>query len=470
MAPHSTRSLYGRLPIALQNVLVAVAGWRSYRVRFGPEFRRLLEDLKRLDFNSDSQVRDDQNRRLRDIVRWAATSVPYYRDLFRREGIDPETIRTVDDLTRIPPLDKDVLRVDPASLLSEVVKRRRLVPGQTSGTTGSAISLWYTREALAWEYAVNWRQRGWYGIRPGTRYAAFGGQTIVPFSQVEPPFWRFDPQRQRMLFSLYHMKPAHLEAFARELAQPGYGFWQGYPSAISLVCAWMLEHDFGLEEAAPKAVFTSSETLLAHQREKIERATRAPVADRYGHAEFAASVLTCPVGSYHVDTEFCAIEIDPRESGDGWVRGEILATGFCNRAMPLIRYRTGDLATLRTDGRCKCGRNRPILEAIDGRIEDYVVTPDGRWVGRMDHVFKEARSIREAQIVQRSPDRIELRFVPAAGFDDDTKLRLERELRLRLGPEMAIDWQPMGAIPRLPSGKFRAVVSELPSSKVDAPG
>src|SRR5690606_38406780 len=128
------------------------------------------------------------------------------------------------------------------------------------------------------------------------------------------------------------------------------------------------------------------------------------------------SASECPEGGLHVDTEMCAVEIDPHEEGDGWVRGEILATGFANRAMPLLRYRTGDVATLRQGAHCPCGRARPLIEGIDGRIEDYVVTPDGRRIGRLDHVFKDARFIQEAQIRQTAPDRLRILVVAPAGF------------------------------------------------------
>jgi phenylacetate-CoA ligase len=180
-------------------------------------------------------------------------------------------------------------------------------------------------------------------------------------------------------------------------------------------------------------------------------------------------VLTCPEGRYHVDTEFCVVEIDAREETPEGMRGEILATGFANRAMPLLRYRTGDIATLR-DGEtvCSCGRSRPVLEGIDGRLEDYVVTPDGRRIGRMDHVFKDALAVREAQILQPSIDRLVIRLVPRPDFDETARWALEREIRDRLGDRMVLEFELTDAIPRLPNGKFRAVVSEVTGGSLGA--
>lgn len=451
-------------------MLVFAAGWRSYRRRFGARFERILEELERSDHRSAGEIRADQDRRLREIVRWAADTVPHYQQCFREAGVEPVAIHGVDDLARLPMLPKQVLRDRPEDLRSRGVPDAEVVPGHSSGSTGTALELFHTADALAWEYAVVWRQRGWFGLRLHDRYAAFGGQTVVPFGQGRPPFWRHDRARGRVLFSIYHLTPANLPDYARELGRSGYRFWQGYPSALALLCEWLLEHGVALGEAAPRAVFTSSETLLDFHRQAIATATGAPVADRYGHSELAVSALQCPAGSYHVDTEFCAVEIDPHEETEDWVRGEVIATGFANRAMPLLRYRTGDIATLRKRADCPCGRARPILEQIDGRLEDYVVTPDGRRIGRMDHLFKDTREIREAQIVQLAADRLVVRLVPGPGYGPDVEHAIEGDFRRRVGEGIEIRFERVDAIPRLPSGKFRAVVSELPEGRLGAAG
>jgi len=460
------QELYDRLPPTVQDMFVATAGWRSYRARFGSHFRANLRELSRTDFLSADEVQADQARRLADLVRWAAATVPYYRELFRREGIDPERVRSVEDLAQVPFLDKETVRLRGNELLSEGFSSRILIPGRSSGTTGTALRLVHTREALGWEYAVIWRQRGWFGFLLGDRFAGFGGQPVVPFEQQEPPFWRSDLARSRVLFSLYHMKREYLQYYAAELRQRGYQFWQGYPSSIALICEYLLENGIELRTAAPEAVFTSSETLLDFHRERIVQATRAHVADRYGNAELSVSAVQCPEQNYHVDTEFCVVEIDPHEKGPDWVRGEVIATGFANRAMPLIRYRTGDVATLRQSEGCACGRSRPVIEELDGRIEDYIVTPDGRRVGRMDHVFKDALLVREAQIYQSSPEAIVVRIAPRPGYGPDAQTEIEREFRARLGRDIQIRYELVDGIPRESNGKFRAVISTLAAARL----
>ncbi len=460
MANSWRQTLYDLLPTPLQHAVVVAEGWRTYRARFGAPYHSALTELRRTDFASPEAVRDDQERRLREAVHWAATTVPYYRDLFRKEGIEPDSIRTVDDLARVPILEKETVRSRTIDFRSEEIPSRDIIPGHTSGTTGTAMALFHTREAFGWEYAVIWRQRGWYGIRLGDRFAGFGGQLVVPVSKSTPPFWRYDRARRRMLFSLYHMGSEHLPAYVEALRR-GYRFWQGYPSSIGIIAQYLLETGTDLGPAAPHAIFTSSETLFEYQRKRIGDSTGALVADRYGNSELAVSALQCPDGSYHVDTEFGVVEIDAHERGEGWIRGEVIATGFANRAMPFLRYRTGDIATLREGRDCPCGRSRPILESIDGRIEDHVVTPDGRRLGRLDHVFKDTLQIREAQLYQPSPERLVVRIVPRPGYGDRDQDYLERELRSRLGRDILIHYEQVESIPRSANGKFRAVISDV---------
>ena len=454
------QGLYRVLPAGLQQAAISATGWRRYRERFGVPFERALETLERNDRLSADGVRVDQERRLRESVAWAAKTVPYYARLFQEEGLDPASFTSLDDLQRIPTLDRETVRTHQHELVSNALPLFSTSRTQTSGTTGTALTIVRNREALAWEYAAAWRQRRWFGAEPGDLFAAFGGQIVVSPEQSTPPFWRFDRARSRMIFSLYHMNEQNLASYAKEVRRTNYVFWQGYPSSIALLCDYLIRNDLDLGASRPRAIFTSSETLLDFHRELIETATGAPIADRYGNTEISVSVVQCPSGNYHIDTEFGVIEIDAHQETDEWVRGEVITTGLANRAMPLLRYRTGDVATLMKKGTCPCGRTKPLLQWIDGRIEDYVETPDGRRVGRMDHVFKDSRNVREAQILQLAPGRIRVDLVKRKEFGPPDQQSLERSFRLRLGNEMEIDYRDVAVIPRGPNGKFRAVISE----------
>jgi phenylacetate-CoA ligase len=258
------------------------------------------------------------------------------------------------------------------------------------------------------------------------------------------------------LFSSYHLSDRYLAAYVEQLNRFQPELIDSYPSALHVVARYALTH--GLPLPRPRAIVTSSETLLPDQRADIERAFGCAVRDQYGSAEMVAFIAQCEEGTYHVNPEYgiTEVESDPaRNNADG--SGRLLCTGFLNTAMPLIRYEIGDTAVLE-DGACGCGRHFPRVRALMGRIDDYVSTPDGRLVGRLDPVFKGVEGIAESQIVQDSTNHITVYLVPASG-SVPAVTTLRENLQARLGADMAIDMTEVASIPRTRAGKFRAVVS-----------
>lgn len=453
-------AIYPRLPVITQNWACTVGGWTRFRRRFTHHFHRTLEDWERTAQWSDDQLRELQRKRLGDLVARAREHVPYYRDLpplsqnsDPREAID-ETLKG------IPPLEKRAYRDQPSAFVSRLIPRTRLLAGQTSGTTGTALPLWYSPETLAEEYATVWRMRRRLGVDIRDPQISFNGQIIVPFAQTQPPFWRTNHYTDQTLFSIYHMTPANLKLYVDTIHAARARYVQGYPSSIHLVARSLLESDQPLPQGRLAGVFTSSESLLAFQRETIEKAFGAPILDRYGVSEFAVSMTECESHRLHVDMEFCIVEVETTEETEDYETGALLITALAHDATPLFRYRIGDVGT-RAKHPCPCGRAGDSFLEVDGRIEDYVLTPDGRLVGRMDHVFKEQLDVAEAQILQDDTASLTVLIVPRSGYGVATGRRVIRQIRSRLGEEIDIEIKLVNSIPREPNGKFRAVKSEV---------
>jgi phenylacetate-CoA ligase len=304
-----------------------------------------------------------------------------------------------------------------------------------------------------------------HGVSPRDPHLTFGGRMVVPFRVSDPPFHRQDASLHQTLFSLYHMSEENLPAYVEAIHNAEARYAQGYPSSLHLVARALLAAGRPLARGRLKAIFTSSETVLASQRRAIEAGFGAPLLDRYGASEFAVSMTSCGAGSLHVDMEYCVVEVEVQEETPEWARGPLLVTGLANRATPLIRYRIGDIGTRRKRP-CPCGRAGDAFLSVDGRVEDYVVTPDGRIVGRLDHVFKDLTDIAEAQIVQTAKDRIVVSVVPLPGYSEASERALLRELHARLGHDMAMRVERVGSIPRQANGKLRAVKSLLPDPRL----
>jgi phenylacetate-CoA ligase len=403
-----------------------------------------------------------QRTRLDRLVRRAREHVPYFRDLPPPSDAADPADAMARTLAEIPPLEKSVYRERAEDLIARDLPRSALITGKTSGTTGSALPLWYTSDALAEEFASFWRGRRRAGARIGDANLTFNGQIVVPFRVTRPPFWRTNHWGRQTLFSLYHMNPENLPAYVDAIHATPARFVQGYPSSMYLVAQALLTANRPLEPGRLAAAFPSSESLLAFQRDSIERAFGCPVSDRYGVSEFCVSMTECPERGLHVDMEFCIVEVEVREETDEYVRGPLLVTGLSNDATPFLRYRVGDVGT-RSKRSCPCGRPGEVFLEIDGRIEDYVMTPDGRLVGRLDHIFKEQLDVAEAQVLQEGKDALEVLIVPRDSYDEGSEKGLLQEFRSRLGEEIDITFRRVSEIPREPNGKFRAVKSTVGS-------
>ncbi|MCB9726337.1 MAG: phenylacetate--CoA ligase family protein [Spirochaetaceae bacterium] len=435
-------------------------GYRRSRHRFTPHFAATLSEWERTITDSAERHRARQWEQLRHLVERARRETRYYRFL-------PEPIETGDPssslertLKEIPILEKSVYRARTMDFLARDVRSSEFVERSTSGTTGTALKLFDSWERFAENYAAVWRQRRAFGVSLEDPFLAFTGQVTTPLAQQKPPFWRIDRHSNRILFSIYHMSPANLESYIDPIHAHPATYAEGYPSALHIVSRAMIAADRCLPPGRLRAIFTSSESLLPHQRAAIETAFGAPVRDHYAATEHVVSMTACEANMLHVDMEFGIVEVETQEEDDDWVRGPLIVTGLGRPAAPMIRYRIGDVGT-RSKHPCSCGRPGDVFHEIDGRIEDYIVTPDQRLVGRMDHVFKGRYDIAEAQIVQEAVDSLRVLVVPGDGWSAESEPALIRGLRARLGDDMRVEVQLSDRIPREPNGKLRAVKSTI---------
>jgi phenylacetate-CoA ligase len=202
--------------------------------------------------------------------------------------------------------------------------------------------------------------------------------------------------------------------------------------------------------------------MLAQQRRDIESATNAVLSDQYGFTEGAGNASQCEHFVYHEDFEYGVLECHEREElNSNETRGRVVATGFASPGFPLLRYDVGDSGVWASDHfRCLCGRSSRVLLSIDGRNDDYVITPEGRRIMRFDYLFKDTPSIREAQVVQETLGEIVIRVV--LEHDRTTELEVIRDLvKQWISPKLSVRFEVVTDLPKGENGKLKAVVSLL---------
>lgn len=438
-------AIYNRLPVFGQNLACSSEGARIERSRYGEEFWAWLKAYERLvDCSLDERLAY-RDKALRKMVLHAYGTVPHWRNVFDEGGIDPASIRCLDDLGRLPLLTKEDIRANPGEFLSSSVGKADMVAQHTSGTTGAGLHFYTTRGAQAAQWAMWWRYRRVLGIPYGTQCAVFGGRPVVPHGQEGGPYFRNNAPAKQYLFSQYHLGEQTMPEYVRELRGLGVTWLHGYPSVLSLLASWLVEHG---ETLPMEHVTTGAENLLESQRRVMREAFCTDPRQHYGLSEAVANFSERPDGRMLVDEEFAAVEL----VDNGWGAREVVGTSLVNYAMPLLRYRTNDVAEF-VEG--PEGRE---VTSLDGRLEDFIVLSDGSRVGRLDHLFKDMVRVREAQLVQAEPGSFTVRLVPAQDFGSADEAMLDGEIRSRMG-DVEYSLELVEAIERTASGKLRFVVS-----------
>lgn len=465
-----TDDLYRTSPVWLQKLGINAFGWYWARRRLGPDFERFSREYEERESYSPGRFFDYVEGQLRSQVQRAYLEVPYYRESFGRYGFTDQKIErfTFKDLALLPRVEKPVLRANPQMLLTGQAAKRPPKRFETSGTTGVPLRVYWDSSVHQHNIAVRAaRSFRWAGVNYRQSRAVLAGRMIIDPSMRRPPFWRYNVWEKQLYLSSYNISFENISDYVSALNRFRPVTLTGFPSSLYYLAA--LIDQFKLAVHHPSAVITTSEALLPHMREVIERVFQAKAFQEYGSVENCALATECELGRLHVHQDFGFVEI-LRDDGSSTIPGEIgeiVATGFANVKQIFIRYRTGDLARWR-QGPCPCGRrNLPVLEELVGRQEDILYLPDGRGMMRLDNVFKGLSGIAVGQVVQESLTRLVVNLVPTRDYSPTEGETVARRIvsTYQLGPDVNIEVRLLDDIPREKNGKFRPVISHVPQDQ-----
>ncbi len=448
---------YQRAPVWVQNILVSAYGYHLYRKRYGGMFNDILRLVKQSRSWSREQIEAWQAEQLHNIVRHCRKSVPFYQQLFAEYGLHENDITQPEDVAKLPILDKKTLRQFSSRFRSSTARPYMLQ--HTSGSTGSPLALDVDEHTYKLAMALLVDHEEARGVLFGTRRATFAGRMIQPARKLSPPFARFNRAENQMLFSSYHLNKETFPWYADRLRNFRPRELIGYPSAISDLASYYLASST-TPDFEPQAVVTNSETLLDWQRERIEIAFNCPVYDYYGTAEYVIFAGQERDKSYRLNPILGVTEL-LNEQGEPTREGRLVATTLTNKAMPLLRYDIGDFAVNASDET----HSRVVykLQRINGRVDDYVETPDGRRLGRLDHIFKGINGLVEAQIIQTSIEHCTIKAVFDTPHYTDQSKELIRNFHLRTASQIKVDIEIVDQIPRGANGKFRNIIRKFDS-------
>jgi phenylacetate-CoA ligase len=184
------------------------------------------------------------------------------------------------------------------------------------------------------------------------------------------------------------------------------------------------------------------------------------VLDVYGTSETKEVAWECPAGSLHVNADVLRLEVLD-ESGrplPADAEGEIVVTSLVNRAMPLLRYRTGDRGTLRA-GRCPCGLDLPLLGIVTGREVDHIQLPGGRRVSPYAFTcgLEPIPGMLRFQVVQIEPARLRVRARVARVARDEAPAAIRSAVLRAADAALSVEVELVDRFDERPGRKFQVV-------------
>lgn len=420
------------------------------RLRF-PQRYALLEEFLARQALSPQALQAYQRQALTDMVRHAASRVPYYRerlgDLGDWDG----------QITSLPVLGKEDVRAHLDALLARDVDRSRVAVGHTGGSTGQPLAFWYDQakhEHMRAGMLRGFMLSGWrpgqkvlylWGARQDTGKGGVFGNRLADILAGE-----------RTVAALEY-SPAQLDTWLALIRRWRPVLLYGYASALGQLAQHVLERGARLP-ASLIGVYSTAEMLDEDQRQRMQQAFGCKVFNQYGCREVPNIAWECRQGGMHVMSDLVQLESVAMDGED-----RLLVTSLSNRLMPFIRYDLGDSGRL-LPAACPCGAPFPLLEMGLCRKNDLIRLPDGRRLhpAVFNRLLYGLTRIRQYQWVQTAPTHMVLNLVCQHRLEPALLTRLQDDLRREVDPAMTLEVRYVEQIPRTASGKHRFVIG-LPS-------
>lgn len=425
-------------------------------------YLRHLGYLDKSQYRSIDEARADQLSRLKKLLEHAWANTAFYSGRMKKAGITPASMNSIEDLRLLPLLTKDDIRANKEAMVAGNIPREQLMAKKTSGSTGISLDFYVDEASLQWKRACAIRTDKWTGWNIGEKVGAIWGNPEYRKS------WKghvrnFLLERYTYLDTLKMDEAAMLDFYARvKKARPTLLF--GHAHSIYLFAKFLDVK--GLADLRPKGIISTAMVLHDFERKLIDRVFGCKVTNRYGCEE--VSLIACECGEHnglHVNMDTLIVEM-VKADGSAASPGEpgmIVVTDLTNYGMPFIRYKVGDVG-VPSSRACPCGRAYPLIESLEGRSADYVVTPDGDFISGIsltENFAMHLKGIKQIQIVQERVDYLVFRIVKGEDFSQETIDGLHRLVTERFGRKMTYSLEFPDSIQQEKSGKYRFCISKL---------
>ena len=430
--------------------------------RAGSRHLQYLRVLRERQFDNLATIQSRQFDAVKKLLQHSYDTVPYYRRQFQEQGFHPDDFHRLDDLSWLPLLNKNELRTNAAGLRSSLFQDQTLSHKKTSGSTGVPLSIAVDSDSMQWKTACTIRSDEWSGYRLGGRIAKVWGNPEYRQQGLKGRLRNYFVDRACYLDTIA-LDGERMRHFAKTLIRKPPSLLFGHAHSLYLFATYVKKFFPGRIE--PDGIISTAMLLHDWQRQVIEDAFGCKVTNRYGCEEVSLIACECEHhNGFHLnaDSLYCEV-IQDRAHRGGDREGSLVITDLTNLAMPIIRYKVGDVV-VKSERPCPCGRGLPLIEKIEGREADYVLTPGGKLISGISLTENFALHIRGAaqvQIIQEDIRHLRLRIVADELFGHDSHAQIDDLIFKTFGRDMHYDVDLVDEIPQEASGKYRFCISKV---------
>lgn len=432
-----------------------IAKDRSPRLRY-------MRELERSQYWSVEKLEVLQLEKIVAMMEHAYRETPYYRRVMDQAGLRPADIKTIEDFRRMPILTKEEVRKFQDQMMAESLRSGHLSEFKTGGSTGKPVTVMKDPRTVELSNASAFRAFRWAGWNLGEPWGMIWGNPPESLTLKEA---LLNILISPMIYlDTMNLTDASMHAFVRKWDRLKPTIMRGHSHSIYIFASYCKSH--GVDSVRPNSIISSSMMLLPSERRVIEDAFQCKVTDLYGCEEVGLIACECEQhAGMHVDMESVYVEIvnpdgtNARPGDDG----AIVVTSLIGKAMPMIRYRMGDMASF-AQRACACGRTLTLMNSVAGRVADFLVRKDRSivaGVSLVERTLTRFSGIAQMQLIQESLDEIVVKIVRDADYNKETENGLIAELKSSVGDHNVIQIEFVEKIPQEASGKYRFAVSKV---------
>ena len=433
---------------------------------YGGSYRQLRASLENSQHCSKDEIRAKQFSELKRIISEYYAKSRFYSRFYAKHGFSPEHLKDWSDIEKIPLIDKSIVRTQTRNLSIPLPFREIVFLSHTGGTS-SPMFFPETMKARIFERAFVDRFYSWHGLDEEEPKVTLKGIGMMPGQS-----WFYSPFLKSTVLPFLEISIEQLKKYAPVIQRiKPKAFVFSYPSLVYSY-ARAIKKGFVPKPASIKMIFCSSEVMLPYQKEEIEEVFGVVPISYYGQNEKVSLIQECPYHESHVIPEYGITEILDQENKhvteEGQI-GEIVGTGFLNRAFLLIRYKTEDFAIKGPDRACPCGLPYDRVINIEGRSGDFLRTDNGIFLSpaMLEFTVDHMSHITDIQLVQTSIHQVNILLCPDVDFEEKDAEELVMELRKRTKDRIKFELKIVDSIARPLNAKKRLIISELDQSASD---